>query len=100
MLLVHISNRFLALEPVVAAAARAGGWRAARYDDVIARNSEYYRYISSSNWILMTRDADVLRRVTADPPPEAKWRPLKEDPGFDGWSDDYGSILPLMKVLR
>ncbi len=100
MLLVHISNRFLALEPVVAAAARAGGWHAARYDDLITAESEYSRYISSSNWILMTRDPSVLARVTFDPPPGGKWRPLKPDPGFEGWSDDYGSILPLLKAFR
>jgi hypothetical protein len=100
MLLVHISNRFLALEPVVAAAARAGGWHAARYDDVITADSGYSRYLSSSNWILMTRDPDVLRRVTTDPPPGGKWRPLREQPGFDGWTDDYGSILPLLKAFR
>jgi hypothetical protein len=100
MLLVHISNRFLALEPVVAAAARQGGWHAARYDDLITAESEYSRYISSSNWILMTRDPAVLARITSDPPPEGKWRPLKQDPGFAGWSDDYGSILPLLKAFR
>jgi hypothetical protein len=100
MLLVHISNRFLQLEPVVAAIAREGGWHAARYDDSVPRNSEYYRYISSSNWVLMTRDPAVLRAVTSDPPPEGKWRPLKEDAAFAGWSDDYGSILPLLKAFR
>ncbi|HEV2567713.1 fused MFS/spermidine synthase [Sphingomonas sp.] len=100
MLLVHISNRFLQLEPVVAAAAREGGWHAARYDDTIPANSEYYDYINSSSWVLMTRDPSVLRRITSDPPPSGKWRPLREDSDFAGWSDDYGSILPLLKVLR
>jgi hypothetical protein len=99
MLLVHISNRFLNLEPVVAAAARQGGWLAARYDDLVSPDSDAYRYISSSNWILMTRDPEVLRAVT-DTPPGGHWRPLREDPGFPGWSDDYATILPLVKVLR
>ena len=100
MLLVHISNRFLDLEPVVSVAAREGGWYAARYDDRVPINSDAYDYISSSNWILMTRDAEVLRQVTTDPPPDGKWRPLRADPGFAGWSDDYGSILPLLKAFR
>jgi SAM-dependent methyltransferase len=100
MLLVHISNRFLDLEPVVAIAAREGGWHAARYDDRVDASTDSYKYISSSNWILMTRDPEVLRRVTVNPPPEGKWRPLREDAGFAGWSDDYGSILPLMKAFR
>ncbi|MVO78320.1 hypothetical protein GON01_10295 [Sphingomonas sp. MAH-20] len=100
MLLVHISNRFLDLEPVVAAAARDGGWYAARYDDTIAPDSEAYRTISSSSWILMTRDAAVLSAAIADPPAGGAWTPLREDPGFSGWSDDYATILPLVKVLR
>jgi hypothetical protein len=100
MLLVHISNRFLDLEPVVAVAAREGGWHAARYDDRIAADDEAYRYISSSNWVLMTRDPQLLARVTSDPPPGGKWRPLRADPDFAGWSDDYGSILPLLKAFR
>lgn len=100
MLLVHISNRFLDLEPVVAIAAREGGWHAARYDDRVEAGTDSYKYISSSNWILMTRDPDVLRQVTVNPPPEGKWRPLREDPDFAGWSDDYGSILPLLKAFR
>jgi SAM-dependent methyltransferase len=100
LLLVHISNRYLDLEPVVAQAAREGGWHAARYDDRVPPDSEFSRYVSSSNWIVMTRDPEVLRRVTVNPPPEGKWRPLRQEPGFAGWSDDYGSILPLLKAFR
>jgi len=100
LLLVHISNRYLDLEPVVALAAKEGGWHAARYDDRVPPDSEFSRYVSSSNWIVMTRDPEVLRRVTVNPPPEGKWRPLRLDSGFAGWSDDYGSILPLLKAFR
>ena len=28
------------------------------------------------------------------------WKPLRERPGFAGWSDDYATILPLMKAIR
>jgi hypothetical protein len=100
LLLVHISNRFLALGPVVAAAARDGGWQAAEYDDLIAPNSEAYRYINSSNWILLTRDSESLRRVIHNPPPGGHWRPLLVEPGFAGWTDDYATILPLVKAFR
>ena len=100
LLLVHISNRFLALAPVVAEAAKEGGWRAVEYDDMIPPSSEYYRYINSSNWILMTRDAESLRRVTDNPPPDGHWKPVLLEPGFAGWSDDYATILPLVKAFR
>nr|WP_046348387.1 fused MFS/spermidine synthase [Sphingomonas changbaiensis] len=100
MLLVHISNRFLDLEPVIAAAARDGGWEAARYDDAVQADSGLSRFIFSSNWILMSRDPAVLDQVTSRPPPNGKWRPLKADPGFAGWTDDYSTILPLLKAFR
>jgi len=100
LLLVHISNRYLDLEPVVALAAKEGGWHAARYDDRVPPDSEFSRYVSSSNWIVMTRDPEVLRRVTVNPPPSGKWRPLRLEADFAGWSDDYGSILPLLKAFR
>ncbi|HEU4969761.1 MAG TPA: fused MFS/spermidine synthase [Sphingomonas sp.] len=100
MLLVHISNRFLDLEPVVAAAARDGGWLAAEYDDAVPPGSPDYRYLSASNWVLMTRDPAVLGEVMAGAPPDGAWRPLQPDPGFAGWSDDYATILPLVKVFR
>jgi SAM-dependent methyltransferase len=100
MLLVHISNRFFELEPVVAAAAREGGWFGARYDDLIRASSAYSRYISSSNWILLTRDRAVLDAITRNPPPGGHWRPLREQSGFSGWSDNYASVLPLVKAFQ
>ena len=99
MLLVHISNRFLDLEPVVAAAARDGGWLAARYDDTVPTNTARARYVNSSNWVLMTRNPGALGRVMATPPGDGAWTPLTEKPGFPGWSDDYSTILPLLKAL-
>lgn len=100
LLLVHISNRFFDLEPVVAAAAREGGWGAARYDDLASDYRNRVLRVASSNWILLSRDPAALKRVTADPPAHGNWRPLRADPGFTGWTDDYASVLPLVKALR
>ncbi|HYZ48165.1 MAG TPA: fused MFS/spermidine synthase, partial [Sphingomonas sp.] len=100
MLLVHISNRFFDLGPVLAAAAREGGWVGARYDDVLPPRSKAARYASNSSWVLLTRDPSVLQRVTASPPPGGKWEALHERPGFSGWTDDYASVLPLVKEWR
>ena len=92
LLMVHISNRFLELEPVVAAAARAGGWHAAVLD---YRPSALDGRASASSWVALSRDPAVLARVTAD----GGWRPVAGRPGFSGWTDDYASILPLIQGL-
>lgn len=91
LLLVHISNRFLDLKPVVAAAARAGGWHARALDD---RPTSLGAGNSASLWIALSRDPRplaVLARV------DGGWQPLAPYRGFTPWVDDYASILPLLK---
>jgi len=90
LLMVHISNRFLELEPVVAAAARAGGWHAAVLD---YRPSALDGRASASTWVAMSRDRQVLSALTVD----GAWRPLIARPDFVGWTDDYATILPLVR---
>ncbi len=92
LLLVHISNRFLDLEPVVDAAARAGGWRARRLD---YRPSPLDRgRPSSSLWIAMSRAPATMAKLTRGDP---DWEPLQGRTGFAGWTDDYSTIRPLLK---
>ena len=94
VLMIHISNRYLALEPVLAAAAK-DGWSAKirEYEaSPAARNDN----MSSSNWVALTRDPTTLDKLVAQQPAQ-KWRPIVARDGFVGWSDDYGSILPIIK---
>lgn len=90
LLLVHISNRYLDLEPVVAAAAR-DGWQAALLDDEAPIDQPW---LDSSTWIAMSRDSAALTALTEAP----GWRTLHDRPGFPGWSDDFASILPLIRI--
>ena len=94
LLLVHISNRFLDLEPVVAANARAGGWHAVQFD---YKPSPLDAGLPSvSQWIALSRDPATLRAMTGEVP---GWTPLRPRPGFAPWTDDYSTILPLLKGL-
>ncbi|MBI0474987.1 hypothetical protein D9601_06385 [Sphingomonas sp. MA1305] len=92
LLLVHISNRFLDLEPVVAAAARAGGWHAAEY---YFQPSSLDPDASPSQWIAMSRDRAALDAVTGGDP---DWRAIVGRPGVPAWTDDYSTILPLLRL--
>jgi hypothetical protein len=93
LLAVHISNRFLNLRPVVSAAAAAGGWRAVEHSYQPGALAEE-REATGSTWIMLSRDPAVMRTLTAE---GAGWKPLARYPGFAPWTDDYASILPLLK---
>jgi SAM-dependent methyltransferase len=95
LLLVHISNRFLDLTPVVAAAASSGNWQARlrsyRPGPERAGLNEF-----GSDWIAMSPSRDTMDRLVwrgGD-----KWTPLSQRRGFAPWTDDYASVLPLIKI--
>ena len=92
LLLVHISNRFLDLEPVVAANAAAGGWHAA---SLVYRPADKPREGETvSQWIALSRDQAALASLTGGHP---DWQKLRSRQGFAPWTDDHSSILPLLK---
>jgi SAM-dependent methyltransferase len=99
LLLVHISNRYLDLEPVLAAA-QADGWTGAifSYEPDLG---EPVHNLSASIWVAMARDPQALERLKeASGADSYLWRPLKRRPGFAGWTDDHASILPLLEDWR
>ncbi len=99
LLLVHISNRFMALAPIVSAAARDGGWHAARlsYRPGDETSPAGMDPGSASEWIALTHDGTMLARLAAR---GGGWRPLKPYPDFTPWTDDYASVLPVMRALH
>jgi hypothetical protein len=100
LLMVHISNRYLDLEPVLAQAAKAGGWTAA-IKEYVPDEKETTNNVSISVWVAMSRDPDSVMMVKIFSGEDARlWRDLTERPGFSGWSDDHASILPLLEDWR
>lgn len=96
MLLVHISNRYLSLEPVVEAAARAGDWHAAglTYSPTMM---EEFDEAATSDWIALSRSPETLAKLQAR---GGEWRKLRTTPGFTPWTDDYATILPVLRALN
>ena len=92
LLMVHISNRFLDLEPVLAAAARAGGWTSAKLLYGPAANAPEGETVSA--WVALSRDKSVIDTLKAG---GGEWRALTPRQGFTPWTDDYSTILPLLK---
>jgi spermidine synthase len=94
-LLVHISNRYLDLEPVLAAAARHGGWEAALLN--YRPPDDAMDFATASVWVAMSKSDDALDHMMVASGSNGYWRDLEARPGFAGWSDDYATILPLIE---
>jgi SAM-dependent methyltransferase len=100
LLLVHISNRYLDLEPVLAAAARRDGWHGAVFE-YTPTPDEQARNMSMSVWVALAPSEDTLLALQISSAEDAwLWRPLVGRAGFAGWTDDYASILPLLEDWR
>jgi SAM-dependent methyltransferase len=111
LLLVHISNRFMALAPVVSAAARAGGWQAVRLSyeppkefvaQALPGGGTSVQEVepeaqSASEWIALSPDAGTIARLEAR---GGGWRALQAWPAFHPWTDDYASVLPVMRAFH
>jgi SAM-dependent methyltransferase len=101
ILLIHISNRFFDLEPVLAAEAKARGWSAAIRMDPSGQEDQYSA-LTGSNWVALTATPERLAQLTGPLQPRDKaqedgaWVALKARPHFDRWTDDYASTLPVL----
>ena len=93
LLLVHISNRFVDLEPLVAAAAREGGWAIARMS-YVPTDLDREAQATASVWLALSRDARVLKTLEAQ---GGDWTPAVAPAGLAAWTDDYSSILPFIR---
>jgi hypothetical protein len=89
VLAIHITNRFLDLEPVVMAAAQSFGFDARRVDS----KDEKTRQVFHSTWMLISNDTSIwkhplLKNAIAD---------IRVPNGFQPWSDDYSSVFTVLR---
>jgi spermidine synthase len=86
----HISNRYLDLGPVVQQEAKHAGLQAA-WVNVAEDDDDTGSF--SSDWVLVTANTDFLSRKEVDEASDS----IPEQPGLRLWTDDYNSVLPLLK---
>ncbi len=87
---VHISNRFLDLQPVLANIAAAERLSARLIDDApTAGNAR----ASSSEWVLIARHPQTLAGGAIG----ARGEALREQAGVGVWTDGYNNLLRVMK---
>lgn len=88
ILLVHISNRYIELEPALMAEVAARGLHAAVREDAPPAGGPWV----ASTWVAVSRDPDQLKAMAALAP-AMPWR--KPGPAAGRvWTDDHASILP------
>jgi hypothetical protein len=88
-ILIHVSNRYVDLVPVLGHVARSAGANICY--KVSVGSGKYY---SSSNWIVITWDKDLFTKIVGRP----SWVLLTaKDLSGRIWTDTYSSILPVMR---
>jgi hypothetical protein len=89
ILAFHISNQHVDLEPAIALLAQSAGMKAMRVSS--GANADRGEY--AANWVLVTDNSDFFTQpqvAVAAKPPVLK-------PGLRLWTDDYSSLLPLLR---
>jgi hypothetical protein len=92
LLVMHISNRFFDLGPVVAGLARDGGLASLHRVDEEPDDVEITGKFGS-HWAVLARESTTLAPLAAD----RNWRPLEGGERLRVWTDDYSSVLPLLR---
>ncbi len=85
----HISNQHVDLEPAIALLAQNAGLQAVRVSTLAREDRGEF----SANWVLASKNAAFL----AQPEVAAAARPPVFKPGLRLWTDDYSSLLPLLR---
>lgn len=88
LLLIHVSNRFMRLEPAIAALAKKRGLSALQLFDLPAKDTGAI----ASHWIVLARDDAALARLR-EAVGDSRWEPVMPPHG-PAWTDDHASILP------
>ena len=92
ILMVHISNRYLHLEPVVGNLATALGFTARVCDDDEDTDSGKY----ASQWVAVARTPAYLQDLATDD----DWKVIRPDDFVGVWTDDFSNILTVLTWVR
>jgi hypothetical protein len=90
----NISNRYIDLEPMLAAHARDEGLVALTNLDLNVSPEEMARGRSQSHWVLFARTEGPLSVVRGRP----GWRTPETRTSVRAWTDDYSNLLNVLRV--
>ncbi len=89
LLVSHISNRYLALEPVLGNLAQALGLVALKQFDF----ANGVPFKSGADLVVMARHREALGPLAMDP----RWTPVSKVPSVGIWSDNFSNVVSIIK---
>jgi hypothetical protein len=93
VLAVHISNRYLDLQPVVAQGMTELGWRGRVVED----NGADQPYYTGTTWVVLSSDEKFFDSKFFEGDSNSVIQPLSAKPRFQGWTDDFSNIVSIIK---
>jgi SAM-dependent methyltransferase len=93
LLLLHMSNRYLDLEPVVAALAADGGLHGIKAEYLVDPRTATADVAYSSDWALLTRRVERFGALSSS----ESWRALQTRASVRPWTDDYSNVFGVIK---
>jgi hypothetical protein len=91
--MVHISNRRLDLEPVVADLALDAGLEARVRNHSVSEARQDTEYDYESDWVIMARRLEDFGPLASD----TMWVELEPSRKRRPWTDDYSNILSVIR---
>ena len=92
---LNITNRYLDMEPVLAALAARRGWsaRVRAYQPTSAAEAQQATF---SKWVVITQEEARMNAVLAAA--GGSWRALRGRADVEVWTDDFSSVLPVLDL--
>jgi hypothetical protein len=97
LLMIHISNRFFDLEPVVERLTQNAGLYSSLFRTSVEKNVPIGVLPTPSIWVAVSRDPGLIQKIRSFDP---GWRALVRKPDQTLWTDDFSTPLEALKVLN
>jgi spermidine synthase len=95
IILLHISNRYLDLAPIVADLVGNANAVARHQVFVVDPNAPDAADQASCQWVVIARKSEDLAALDGD----RRWQPLVPQTGARLWTDDYSNLVGALKPL-
>jgi spermidine synthase len=93
ILALHISNRYLDLEPVLGNLAKELHLVGLSQYDTMQQDIPRIPGKRSAHWVLLARHEEDFGKMATD----RRWRPIRSRPDVGVWTDDYSNLLGVFK---
>jgi SAM-dependent methyltransferase len=92
VLIFHISNRYLDLEPVVTEGAKEIGW----FGVTVSDEGDEEPFYTSSTWMVLSPRREFFHHPLFQ---DASVAPMHGRPGFRAWTDDYSNVVTISTIV-